>query len=45
MRGESRAHGVTSHSNNSANPTYIGSPYFSAAVVGTLYNTYANQTW
>ncbi|MEE3917794.1 hypothetical protein V2I01_00820 [Micromonospora sp. BRA006-A] len=22
-----------------------GSPYFSAAVVGTLYNTYANDTW
>lgn len=38
-------HGVTSYTNDSNNPTLIGSPYFSDAVAGTLYRTYANQTW
>lgn len=37
-------HGVTSYTNDANNPTYIGSPYFSDAVVGTLYRTYANRT-
>ncbi|MEU7174429.1 hypothetical protein ABZ949_23415 [Micromonospora tulbaghiae] len=35
-------HGVMSYSSGS---NTNGSPYFSAAVVGTLYNTYANDTW
>jgi V8-like Glu-specific endopeptidase len=34
-------HGVMSYISGNTN----GSPYFSAAVVGTLYNTYANDTW
>ncbi|MFY1703356.1 hypothetical protein ACN28G_16725 [Micromonospora sp. WMMA1923] len=38
-------HGVTSYTNDRDNPSYIGSPYFSDAVVGTLYRTYANRTW
>jgi V8-like Glu-specific endopeptidase len=35
-------HGVMSYSSGT---NTNGSPYFSAAVVGTLYNTYANDTW
>jgi V8-like Glu-specific endopeptidase len=38
-------HGVTSYTNDRDNPTYIGSPHFSDAVVGTLYRTYASRTW
>ncbi|MFI9527494.1 trypsin-like serine peptidase [Micromonospora rosaria] len=38
-------HGVTSYTNDRDNPSYIGSPYFSDAVVGTLYRAYANRTW
>ncbi|MER7166312.1 hypothetical protein ABT336_09625 [Micromonospora sp. NPDC000207] len=38
-------HGVTSYTNNKDNPSYIGSPHFSDAVVGTLYRAYAGRTW